>query len=245
MIKKPIYITAFFLVSFITLNSCNNDTEMLFVQKIKGNKLLIVDYDVWFGRDGNRFGKTILSTTNGFDFRKINDLPISLIDKISQDKIEAISFLPSDSVESMELLKTKSIVIDGLTINFTFYKDYSSSGPCMLNEYKFNSFKETGDSIFLYGLDKTFGNTKIINDQIGFKKGNIKIHSDSLGYVTKLDVEELILIGSDCKSDSGKSKENSNYDNLRFACKRTYFMKPKSLINEKAFSDFGFFKEIK
>jgi|SRR5699024_9941511 len=86
----PVLIFFGFLV-YLSWNS--EDSETLFVQKIEGSDLIIVDYNVWYGRDGNTTGKTILRTTKDFDFRKVDKIPFSYIEYVSNLKINGVAFL--------------------------------------------------------------------------------------------------------------------------------------------------------
>jgi hypothetical protein len=240
IILIPALIFFGFLV-FISWNS--EDSETLFTQKIEGSDLLIVDYNVWYGRDGSTTGKTLLKTTKDFDFRKIEEIPFSYIENITNKSINGVAFLSPDTREIKDKLKNKLITIGNINITTTFYKKYSFSGPCMLNEYKFHSFRETKDSLFFFGLTKVFGNVQVDSSKIGFKKGNIKILSDSIGKLYRLEIEEMILV------EKGNQITNisdfSNDVNLAKACYRTYYMEPDSIVFENEFSDYGIFKEIK
>ena len=204
---------------------------------------MLVDYNVWYGRDGNTTGKTILKTTKDFDFRKIDEIPFSYIENITNKNIAGIAFVSPETRDLKEKIRNTSMTLENIEVNTTFYKKYSSSGPCMLNKYKFNSFIETKDSLIFIGLDKVFGNAKIDSAKIGFKKGNIKIVSDSIGKLYRLEIEEMILVkkGNQLTNIS----DFSNDENLATACLRIYYMEPDSIVYENEFSDYGIFKEIK
>lgn len=236
----PVLIFFGFLV-FISWGS--EDSETLFTQKIEGSDLLLVDYNVWYGRDGNTTGKTILKTTKDFDFREIDEIPFSYIENITNKNINGVAFVRPETRDLKEKIRNKSMTIENIDVNTTFYNRYSSSGPCMLNKYKFNSFIETKDSLIFLGLDKIFGNAKTDSAKIGFKKGNIKIVSDSIGKLYRLEIEEMILVkkGNPLTDIS----DFSNNENLATACLRIYYMEPDSIIYENEFSEYGIFKEIK
>lgn len=213
------------LVSFIFLSCVNNDSETLFAQKIEGNDLLIIDYSVWYGRDGHRSGRTLMKSVDNFNFRNVESLPLDYINEIEAHKITSVKLKKSDS-ESKEQSEIEKINFSNLQIVTKHYFKTYDTPNCMLNKYYFNSFIETKDSLILSGLKREYGNNYKNMDEIKIKKGNIKILSDSLNNVIRLEITDLNFI-----------KE--------FACLSTSYMIPLSEINEDKFSDFGFFKAVK
>jgi hypothetical protein len=213
------------LVSFIFLTCANNDSETLFVQKIQGNNLLIVDYSVWYGRDGQTSGRTLMKSVDDFNFRDIENLPLDYINEIEANKISSVKLKKPNS-ESKKQNEIEKINLSNLQIITKHYFKAYDTPNCMLNKYYFNSFTETKDSLILSGLKREYGNNYKNLDKIKIKKGNIKILSDSLNNVIRLEITDLNFI------------EES-------ACLSTSYMIPLSEINEDKFSDFGFFKEVK
>lgn len=203
----------------------NNDNETLFVQKIEGNDLLIVDYSVWYGRDGHTSGRTLMKSVDDFNFRDIESLPLDYINEIEAHKISSVKLKKPNS-ESKKQIEIEKINFSNLQIVIkNYFKTYDTPN-CMLNKYYFNSFIETKDSLILYGLKREYGNNYKNMDEIKIKKGNIKILSDSLNNVIRLEITDLNFIEE-------------------LACLSTSYMIPLSEINEDKFSDFGFFKEVK
>lgn len=238
-----------FGVMFMFPASGSEDKETLFVQKIKNSDLLIVDYDVWYGRDGNVSGRTILKSTKGFNFREIKKLPLSFLNDISSDSINSIKLVSSGKNtinNDIRLLKTETTQIGDIKLNTRYYEKCSVTKYCMLNEYSFDSFLETEDSLYLYGINRKFGNTYKDLTETGIKKGNIKIQSDSLGKVLRLEVEDLILTNGDYYVyEQGTANIIDTVRNNSIVCIATSYMIPTSKIYESDFTDYGFFKKVK
>lgn len=244
IILVPILIFKFFFISSFAIS---NDQETLYQQRILDSKLLLVDYDVWYGRDGNTSGITILESLKKFNFRNIDRLPISFLNNISKDSINAIKLVWSEtSDKNYEKIKTEIIETEGLKLEVDFYERHSVTKYCMLNDYSFDSFLETKDSLYLYGLKRKYGNTYKDQSEIRVKKGNIKIISDSIGNVIRLEIKDFInKNGSYYVYEKGSAKIIDSVENSPIICIGISYMKPTAIINEREFSDYGFFKKAK
>ncbi len=196
----------------------------MFVQKIEGNNLLIVDYSVWYGRDGHTSGRTLMKSVDDFNFRDIESLPLDYINDIKANKISSVKLKKSGS-EPKNQNGIEKINFSNLQIVTKYYSKTYDTQNCMLNKYYFTSFNETKDSLTLFGLKREYGNNYKNMEEIKIKKGNIKILSDSLNNVIRLEITDLNFIEE-------------------FACLSTSYMIPISKINEDKFSDFGFFKKV-
>lgn len=221
------------------------DSETLFIQKIEGSDMLIVDYDVWYGMDGNASGMTLLKSPKHFSLRGIEYLPIVYLENVSSKQINGITLIRSEPSEN-ELkwrLKNKTVKIKNITVNTNWYRAFPYSGPCRYATYKFSSFLETKDSLFLFRSVEEFADSQIVDSKFAFKKGNIKIYSDSIGRVRSLEIKELLL-----KQRVEKIQDSSNLNDpskLVNACLHEYVFETDSVIYENEFSDYGFFKMAK
>ncbi len=235
--------TIIIIVFLLHLMRDFNDNNTLFVQKIIGSDLSIVDYDVWYGRDGNSKGQTILKTTKNFDFRKVDKLPFNYFENISAKEINGISLIKPKDYK--KIYKNKKRSIDNLDITTSFYRKNENSKLYLLNVIEFNSFTETTDSLFFFELNNKSGVNSKTTSEIGFKKGNIKLQSDSLKNIYRIEILK-IQIDENQNIINNKTKNGIvKFENLPLAHQEIYYLKPTMTLNENDFSDFGIFKEIK
>ena len=203
----------------------NNDSETLYVQEIEDSHLLIVDYSVWYGRDGHIAGRTLMKTINDFNFRDIENLPLDYIIKLEADKINSVKLIKSDNEIDISNEIRKKNFLNTQILSKYYFRGYDTP-ICMLNRYSFDSFIETKDSLFLSGIKREYGNNYKDMTEVRIKKGNIKIISDSTDNVIRLEITDLNIMGN-------------------LACLTTSYMIPSTKINESEFSKFGFFKKVK
>jgi hypothetical protein len=169
--KKSIYLVALFL------SSCGGgewNTD-LYIQRIPYSSKVIYDYDAWGDRDSHQFGIAIMDSTEDFEVNKVRNLPISYFNEVpNNSRIYAISLQKADgdkmSLHPIENQETRVSDIDLRIDSYEEYSGYSDAG-CILNEYQFQSFKETEDSLYLFGLQKIFGVNLEGKENVGFQKG--------------------------------------------------------------------------
>src|SRR5690606_35029048 len=139
-------------------------------------------------------------------------LPLDYISTLEADKINSVTLIKSDNEtdKSNEIRKKNFSNIQIIT---KYYFRVYDTPKCMLNNYSFDSFIETKDSLFLSGIKREFGNQYKDMTEARIKKGNIKIISDSLDNVIRLEITDLNIME-------------------KFACLTTSYMTPSTKINE-------------
>lgn len=233
------------------LSSCSGgewNTD-LYVQRIPNSSKVLYDYDAWGGRDSHQFGIVLMDSTEDFEVNSVRNLPISYFTEAPNgNRIYAVSLqkAANDSI-SLQPIENQEIRVSGTNIeidSYTEYGGYSDAG-CTLNEFQFQFFKETDDSLFLFGLKKIFGVNLAGKVSIGFPKGNIKLHADTNGKLVHLEIKELF------KGNAKKHKyKNGTIEVIErtvdspVVCLRTYYFKPLTTIYSNDFTDYGIFKPI-
>ncbi|MCC9167969.1 hypothetical protein [Pontibacter harenae] len=243
--KKSICIIALFL------SSCGGgewDTY-LHVQRIPNSNKVIYEYDAWGGRDSHQFGIVIMDSTEDFEVNKVRNLPISYFTEVpNSSQIHAISLQKAgDDSISLNPVANQEVRISDIHLEIDNYKEYSgySDAGCILNEYRFQTFKETEDSLYLFGLQKIFGVNLEGKENVGFQKGNIKLITDSNGKLMRLEIKELFK----GKANKHKYKKSTaevieRKENSPVVCLRTYYFKPLKTFYSDDFTDYGIFKPI-
>jgi len=135
------------------------------------------------------YGTFILDSTENVNHTKfINDLLPFYYTKFICDSnvIEAIELFYSNDEPSKEGMYEK--IVNGITYKVKRY--YTKQGSGMGLDYTYRTLLETKDSIFFEKL--TVDNFGIkIPEKTGFRKGNITVEEDSLGFVKKIKLEIL------------------------------------------------------
>ncbi|WP_299902051.1 hypothetical protein [uncultured Aquimarina sp.] len=220
----------------------------LYEQKIEGTSKVIYEYDAWGGRDSHSSGIVIIDSTKKFQVNSSKKIPISYFTEITnKTRIKAVKLKKAINNDSISLnpLKKENIEIKDISLEIEHYEQYNgySDLGCILNTYSFQTFKETKDSLFLYGLKKEFGNNLAGKTSIGFKKGNIKLITDSIGKLNRLEIKELIIKrGNKRKYKKGTAEITERIKNSPVVCLRRYHFKPLIEINRDDFTDYGIFK---
>ena len=201
------------------------------------------------------YGKFILdSTQNVNQTKSIKDLLPLYYTKF---------ILDSNVIEAIELLSSNEPFEEGLyekTANDITYKVkryYTKRGSGMGFFYIYHNLTETKDSIFFEKLTVDgFGIN--LPDNTGFRKGNITVEEDSLGFVKKLTLEILNQYSLWEKMRIAKSGDSifSLYDNEftgedqihlpPFSLVYSYeiTLLPDSLSKKQTISDYGVYKRL-
>ena len=117
--------------------------------------------------------------------------------------------LDSDTIEAIELCYTDKPYKKGVyekTVNGIAYKVkryYTKISNNMRLSYIYQNLTETEDSIFFEKLT-THSKTVKLPDNTGFRKGNVTIEEDSLGFIKKYKIENIKSIpfmGKNCKTE--------------------------------------------
>ena len=230
-------ITHFFIV-FICLISlgCKSEWDvLLYQQKIEGSPNILYKYDAWGGRDSEISGFVIKDSIEKFDVNVNELLPIGYLVTIPDRK--SILFVKDTSPEDvMDGENPRFIPIETINIEnkgifittYTYqYKAFAKRGQGY-NEYHFENFKETRDSLYFYNLDDVVSMEKSHLDILRFKKPNIFIsRKKNSEEISEIRIEDLKLT-----------------DKHEIISKITYDLTPKKHVSINEFSDYGIFKEV-
>ncbi|RYX80293.1 hypothetical protein EON73_05540 [bacterium] len=219
------------LVITIVFYGCGGGSWDVYLcaQKIEGSSKVIYKYDAWGGRDSHKSRYAILDSSEIFDVNKIDELPILYFIKIpNKNLITGIEVAPPDSDKTLIYKPLKVYEINKqdivIKINKYQYNGFAEKDLGLRGDYKFTRFRETKDSVFFFNLDNV---EHQYVDSLKFRKTNITISQSKIKYITKIEVNDLIV--------SPKNEIKSL---------KTYFFKPKSKLKSDAFSNYGIFKEV-
>ena len=114
-----------------------------------------------------------------------------------------------------------------------------------LKPIRIQSFKETNDSLIIYGLDEKFGKNLKDKNSVSFQKGNIKLITDENGKIFRVVIKELFKNNATkFKYKKGTAEITEKISNSPVICFRVYYFMPKNEIYESEFSDFGIYKRV-
>lgn len=220
-------------ILFSTLISCSEPYRIveLYIQRIPDSQNAIYEYYCSSKLNDSEFGGyAILDSTENVVVSKLNKLPITLFSKLpDRNRVEIIHLVwPKDkSKNTHDPIQKYSLNVNGIECKIIEYEETygGSTSECFLSRYRFDFFKESEDSLYLFGISKIWRDNPDLPEKISFQKGNIKIIEDGKNQVIRLKIEELIMINS-----SG--------------CIKTYYFEPKAAIKVTDFSDFGIFKLV-
>lgn len=237
----------------ISLSSCGIgewDVE-LYQQRIPNSSKVIYEYDAWGGRDSHTSGIVLMDSTEKFKVNSSRKLPISyflaLPNKNRIKSIELKKAVNNDEI-TLDKIDSKKLNNSGIDIEVDYYEKYSgySNATCLLNEYEFESFKETNDSLFIYGLNEKFGKNLKDKNSVSFQKGNIKLITDENGKIFRVVIKELFKDNATkFKYTKGTAEITEKITDSPVICFRVYYFLPKKEIYESEFSDFGIYKRVK
>lgn len=239
------------IVLLILLLSCSPlEVDELYIQRIEGTPLVIYDYFASGGLDTMVSGYTIQDSTKIFKIYKIKELPISNFIEIPNNKrIETIHTVsPNDKTKiSLNTFKKDSLLIDDLKVRFSIYERFQGTTipSCNLTSYEFDSFTETNDSLFFFGLSKTWESSPDLPNGVSFKKGNIKLVGTKAGIVGRVVIEEFIrTLGVRKIYKYGSNELDRIEENKPIICVKSYYFNPRNELLKSEFSDYGVFKRI-
>lgn len=199
-------------------------------------------------------GQVLIDSSDVFSWNKTqNQFPFGYITNIDlkSNRIDMIRFINDYS----EVIDNGAFTenFDNITINIKQY--FYTRGSTMGFFYHYRNLSETKDSIYfdeIYRKEYDFGLD--FRDRVGFRKGNIFVEEDSLGYVSKI---RFNLINQNSfwedlhKRDSIINHEpfnGINEINLPPLSKVYMFnieLKPDNHSCKQKISDFGIYKKIK
>ena len=265
MMKHLIWIILFFL----TFSACSKKTtycdsenttyyksgDSLRKQRIHNSSKVIYDY-VNFGKyafSNWHYGNFILDSTENVNQAKfIKDLLPFYYTKFNLDL---------NLIETIELLDSKKTCKEGMyekitnDITYKVKRYYTKDGSCVNLFYIYHNLTETKDSIFFEKL--TIGGFGIkLPDNMGFRKGNITVEEDSLGFVRKLTLTILNqyplweqmrtsdTIRLDNKNNEFTGEDQIDLPPLSKVYSFNISLTPDSLSKEQKISDYGVYKRV-
>lgn len=192
-----------------------------------------------------------MDSTAKFKVNSSRKLPISYFSALpNKNRIKSIELkkaVDNDEI-TLDKIDSKKLNNSGIDIEVDYYEKYSgySNATCLLNEYEFESFKETNDSLFIYGLDEKFGKNLKDKNSVSFQKGNIKLITDENGKIFRVVIKELFKDNATkFKYKKGTAKITEKITDSPVICFRVYYFLPKKEIYESEFSDYGIYKRVK
>lgn len=249
MTKLSIFFAQIILLTLLL--SCSPlEVDELYIQRIKGTPLVIYDYFASGGLDTMVGGYTIQDSTKPFNIYRIKELPISnFIEIPDKDLIETVhTIIPNDKTKiSLDPIEKDVLSINETKVEFSIYERFQGTTipSCITNSFKFESFVETSDSLFFYGLTKTWKSSPDLPNGVGFKKGNIKLVGTVDGTVGRVVIEEFIrVLGIRKIYKHGSNQLDRVEEDKPIVCIKTYYFEPVDELFKSEFSDYGIFKRI-
>lgn len=257
---KNIIIAIIIILSSCTSRSTTkmDETRLESLKRMRINNSSDVFYDYSYSGlmawSSSITGCVLIDSTEAFSWQKIqNKFPYGYITNID---------LNSNQICMIEFITDSSEVIDnGIytrkfdNIDIVLKQYFNTKGSTMGFSYHFYNLSENSDSIFfdrIYREDYDFGLD--FKGKVGFRKGNVYVEEDSLGYVSKI---KLSLINQNPlwkdlqKKESisiSKSFNGINEINLPPLSNVYIFnleLRPDSLSKRQKISDFGIYKKVR
>ena len=179
-------------------------------------------------------GYILLDSTEKFEVDISKNLPFSYIEKIDNQTIFGVEFEKPDfekgniEKEIIKPIKITSLSKQGINITTKLYQNEGFMARNQgFEQYQFENFKESQDSLFFYNLDDITSLEKKHLEVLGLKKTNVIVSQDSLNYITEIAVKDLKL--------SNKAKEIIS--NIQ------YSLTPRKKIKSSSLSNYGIFKQ--
>lgn len=230
--KSLQYLFLFCITFIIQCCGIGEWSTTLHSQKIEGTSKILYKYDAWGGMDSHSFGYVLLDSTETFEVNQSKNLPISYLEDIpNRNYILGVEFEQPKNTNQYVFtpVKINNMEEDGIGIKI---KTYQNSGFLSrtqgYEEYQFESFMETRDSIYFYNLD----DVKIMKPRhlnfLKFKKRNVLINQDINSVISNIVVEDLLI----------------SIRNSEIISNKTYSLTPKKKMKSNQFSNQGVFKEV-
>lgn len=227
-------------------NTNNRTLEELYRMQIPNSSKVIYQfyYEGPMAFSSAWSGTTILDSTETFSESKIIEFPgIFGFNIESANQITAIELRHEENnLDSLLVpVETYQQTIQGVKIDVARYNRMGGNtiSGCGLREYYFDSFKETRDSLYFYGIERKFGQIK--TDTCGFKKGGIKLIQNTDGNINRFEIGELV---TGLKDTYKPDKPFTIVHEQPIVCHAINYFYPKDTINNFEVSDVGIFKKV-
>jgi len=232
-----------YILTILALISCNRGLEIteLYVQKIPESNKRIYQYGAWSTlNDGAKYGFAILDSNDLIDIVAVEQMPFRVFAKLPNKNSLSIITNKNGGNRIPQYTSTTVDNYKGFTVTNICYE--YSGGPTNI-DYRFSDFKETNDSLFLYGLEKEYFNLPNSSNEIGFLKGNIKlVELDSLkGIVQKIQIFAYILDSINAKSFIDQVIIRDSNLKVNGLVKFSFY--PTKKIKTKEFTNYGIYKK--
>ena len=250
--RKLIYSVGI-LLFFVT--GCGSSSDFsrytvieLYRQRIPGSKTIIYQFTLTGNITGSIYeGMSVLDSSETFAKDDVDELPCSYFSAIpGKDSLKMleINCNLNPSTESDTLLipvRQYSTDVRRIKIDVAEYKcTYGSSPSTYLMSYRFDSFKETADSLIFYNVIGKPDDTKFPS-VTSFPKGNIKIIDSDKKDIIFIHIENAV-IGRKGVFLPRSTELLNDRPVVGFA---TYEFYPTSPIKSSLLSDYGFFKRVR
>ncbi|KIC61986.1 hypothetical protein [Chryseobacterium taiwanense] len=213
--------------------------DELYIQKIEGSSKVIYNFSAWGGLDSNPRGFIVLDSTETFqvDVEKIlpiyqlSDIPNkSYFEGITHDCYGTCGETYYDSAPIFKPMKLEKMKIEDIefTNRIYQYKGYSEHDRGLEN-YVFEKFKETKDSLYFYNLDDVESMDGQHLNELKVRKGEIYIQ-----LAKNKDIKKIIA------DDVRLNSETKAVEQIRHIV-----LTPKSKIKNDKLSERGIFREVK
>jgi hypothetical protein len=224
--------------------------QSLYRQRVANSRLVIYDFSFagGFVTSSDYTGFAVLDSTVSFANDKMKKLPCTYFAAVPNDSVIEmidINYGQNPRTERDTLLtpiKRYSKKVGNLQINVTEYNDTygSATSSTGLMEYKFDSMKETADSLIFYNVTEKFGG-KEFPSATSFVKGNIKVVDSTKGNINYIDVDQVIIKRGDIYKPTKPLELVLNQPIVGMATYRFY---PTQMTKTTTLTDYGIFKRV-
>lgn len=236
--------SVFYIFTTIILFSCGRGYEVskLYEQPITNSSLSLVEYQAWSTlNDGSKYGYTLKDSSEIIDIVEAKQMPFRYLTKTPYtDTIHTVEFVKGGT-RIPEFESTEILTIKGIQIVIDRYK-YSVGTSSNLS-FRFSDFEERNDSIIIKGIEVDHFNLPVNGNEIGFRKGNIKLKEsmDNVGILKSIEIPAILVadyIGGSIDRITIKSNDSLKINGLIF-----FEFVPIKKIKIEAFSNIGVYKK--
>jgi hypothetical protein len=216
--------------------------DSIYLQRIENSSKVIYSYSAWSRySDSNKSGFALMDSTETILISQLEDLPFSYLEGIAtKNLIKGIHLVKPKDKHNLNPKPINNYNLNQKNINISVEeKEYEMglSNSSYITTGIFETFMETKDSLFFYGVTCKGELEPLYPNGIGFRKGNIKLVESSDKKLVQIIINQLSEA-----YEKGSNKIKSTKEGTYFLRKKNYFFEPKGEIYIKEFSDYGIFK---
>jgi len=254
---KPILLLIIIISTFTSCESVTTSNKRLlslYRQRIPHSRYVMYEFNIsgYMAFNGDNHGYAILDSSQTFSEDKTDEINANYINgELRLDSLQMIYlYSPGDrvistrdtlmipTVESNKKYNGIPISVRGYQSTYGVPVNWTPGG----NEFTFDSFKETGDSLFLYGIKKTDNYGIELPITKGFIKGNIKLVDSAKGLIDHIEIKKFIIKRDDVYKFGGRDSILKNQPVVDMIY---YDFFPKKSTSTSSFSDIGIYKRLK